>query len=60
MVADPAATTNQHSVRVKGGFGTLEVNLSNLPTPESRTNWLAALAAVAMLRRIADPFQIGQ
>jgi len=61
VVADPAATTNQHSVRVKGGFGTLEVNLSNLPTPENpKTSWLAALAAVAMLRRIADPFQIGQ
>jgi aspartate dehydrogenase len=46
---------------VKGGFGTLEVNLSNLPTPENpKTSWLAALAAVAMLRRLADPFQIGQ
>ncbi|HZS00611.1 MAG TPA: aspartate dehydrogenase [Chloroflexota bacterium] len=61
VVADPTATTNQHSVRVKGGFGTLEVNLSNLPTPENpKTSWLAALAAVAMLRRLADPFQIGQ
>ncbi len=61
VVADPAATTNQHSVRVRGGFGTLEVNLSNVPTPENpKTSWLAALAAVAMLRRIGDPFQIGQ
>jgi aspartate dehydrogenase len=61
VVADPASTTNQHSVRVRGGFGTLEVNLSNLPTPENpKTSWLAALAAVAMLRRLADPIQLGQ
>ena len=61
VIADPAATTNQHSVRVRGGFGTLEVHLSNLPTPENpKTSWLAALAAVAMLRRIADPIQLGQ
>jgi aspartate dehydrogenase len=61
VVADPAATTNQHAVRVRGGFGTFEVRLSNLPSPDNpKTSWLAALAAVAMLRRLADPFQIGQ
>ena len=61
VVADPASTTNQHMVRVRGGFGEMEVRLSNLPTPENpKTSWLAALAAVAMLRRLADPIQIGQ
>jgi aspartate dehydrogenase len=61
VVADPASTTNQHMVRVRGGFGEMEVRLSNLPTPENpKTSWLAALAAVAMLRRLADPVQLGQ
>ena len=61
VVADPAATTNQHAVRVRGGFGTLEVRLSNVPSPDNpKTSWLAALAAVAMLRRFSDPFQLGQ
>jgi aspartate dehydrogenase len=61
VVADPASTTNQHMVRVRGGFGEMEVKLSNLPTPENpKTSWLAALAAVAMLRRLADPIQLGQ
>jgi len=61
VVADPASKTNQHMVRVRGGFGEMEVKLSNLPTPENpKTSWLAALAAVAMLRRLADPIQLGQ
>lgn len=61
VVADPAATTNQHTVRVRGGFGALEVCLSNLPSPDNpKTSWLAALSAIAMLRRLGDPFQVGQ
>lgn len=61
IVADPAATTNQHVVRARGGFGTLEVALSNLPSPDNpKTSWLAALSAIAMLRRLGDPFQLGQ
>ncbi len=61
VVADPASTTNQHMVRVRGAFGELEVTLRNKPTPENpKTSWLAALAAVAMLRRLADPIQLGQ
>jgi aspartate dehydrogenase len=61
VVADPAATTNQHQVRARGAFGNLEVTLNNLPSPDNpKTSWLAALAAVAMLRRLADPIQLGQ
>ncbi|HLI26147.1 MAG TPA: aspartate dehydrogenase [Chloroflexota bacterium] len=61
VVADPAATVNQHRVRARGAFGSLEVTLNNLPSPDNpKTSWLAALAAVAMLRRLADPIQLGQ
>ena len=61
IVADPTFTVNQHRVRAKGAFGDVEITLNNLPSPDNpKTSWLAALAAVAMLRRLADPVQIGQ
>jgi aspartate dehydrogenase len=61
VVADPTATVNQHRVRARGPFGSLEVTLNNLPSPDNpKTSWLAALAAVAMLRRLSDPIQLGQ
>lgn len=60
VVADPLATHNQHKLIVEGAFGRLRVELQNLPHPENpKTSYLASLSAIATLRRIVEPIQIG-
>ena len=54
VVADPAATRNQHEVRIEGNFGTITTKTENLPSPDNpKTSMLAALSALSLL---AEPF----
>lgn len=60
VIADEAATRNQHRVVATGDFGRLEVIVDNFPSPDnSRTSRLAALSALATLRKLREPLVVG-
>lgn len=60
IVADPTIHENIHEIEVTGDFGKFRMRIANKPSPQNpRTSSLAALSAIAMLKRIADPFRIG-
>jgi len=57
---DPRARVNRHELVVEGAFGRLTAITENAPSPlNPKTSFLAALSAVATLRRIIDPVKIG-
>lgn len=60
IVADPGLTRNTHQVTVEGEFGKLTTKVENVPSPANpKTSYLAALSAIANLRRISSPIQVG-
>jgi aspartate dehydrogenase len=60
IIADPAATFTSHQIEVAAASGNMTVEMSNLPSATNpRSSWLAALSAVATIRRIASPLWIG-
>ena len=60
VVVDPSLKRNIHYIVVEGKFGKLETRTENLPFPSNpRTSYLAALSAVATLKRITSSWQIG-
>lgn len=60
IVADPAIKRNMHVIEIKGKFGEASIRVKNLPSPcNPRTSYLAVLSAVATLKRISEPVQIG-
>ncbi|MDB5562852.1 MAG: Aspartate dehydrogenase [Hyphomicrobiales bacterium] len=60
IIADPAATFTSHRIEVSAASGQMTVEMSNLPSATNpRSSWLAALSAVATIRRIASPLWIG-
>jgi aspartate dehydrogenase len=60
IVADPTIQMNIHEIRVKGKFGEFTVHTENMPSPNSpKTSYLAALSAVATLKRITENLLIG-
>lgn len=60
IIADPAASRNVHDVAAKGRFGELRVRVENVPSPTNpKTSYLAALSAIALLKRISSPLEVG-
>jgi len=60
VFVDPRATRNIHEIMVIGKFGTFTSRIENLPSPENpRTSLLAALSAIATLKKITELLQIG-
>lgn len=60
IIADPGAEGNIHEVVVKGDFGGFTLRFENLPSPENPgTSFLAALSAIATLRRLSSPIEVG-
>ena len=60
IIVDPASDRNRHEIEVVGDFGRFTTQVENVPSPENpKTSYLAALSAVATLKRIASPLQIG-
>jgi aspartate dehydrogenase len=60
VFVDPDATRNIHELIVEGAFGKFTTKVENVPSPDNpRTSYLAALSAIAALKKITDPVQIG-
>ncbi len=60
IIADPNATRNIHEIRISGVFGDMTTIVENVPSPiNPRSSYLAQLSAIATLKKISSPFQIG-
>lgn len=60
VFVDPKASRNIHEITVEGDFGAFTCSVENVPSPSNpRTSYLAALSAIATLKKIAEPLQIG-
>jgi len=60
IVADPRVKCNIHEIIANGDFGSFTMRFENLPSPENpRTSYLAALSAIATLKRLSSPVEIG-
>jgi len=60
IIADPTIERNIHEIEVKGEFGELKVHTENVPSVDNpKTSYLAALSAIATLRKITEPLLIG-
>lgn len=52
VVADPAATENQHTIHVEGPLGTLTTQIVNRPSPTNpKTSWIVAQSVLATIHR---------
>jgi aspartate dehydrogenase len=60
VFVDPKASRNIHEITVEGDFGNFTCRIENVPSPDNpRTSLLAALSAIATLKKITEPLQIG-
>ncbi|OYT28579.1 aspartate dehydrogenase [Thermoplasmatales archaeon ex4572_165] len=60
IVVDPVATRNSHKILAHGRFGRLRAVVENMPNPNNPgSSYLASLSAIATLKRIVNPIQIG-
>ena len=60
IIADPSIKRNIHEVKVKGEFGELQVHVENVPLMDNpKTSQLAALSAIATLKKISEPLTVG-
>ena len=60
IIADPAATRNMHKIIVKGRFGEFQCEIKNIPSMTNpKTSYLAALSAIATLKKIVSGVWIG-
>jgi len=60
IFVDPEASRNIHEITIEGDFGAFTCHVENVPSPSNpRTSYLAALSAIATLKKITEPLQIG-
>ena len=60
IIADPQAKNISHEIHVKGEFGEIITRTLNKPFPENpKTSYIAALSAIATLRKICGSIIIG-
>jgi len=60
VIADPRLERNVHEIEVVGEFGKLAVHVENVPSIENpKTSYLAALSAIATLKKITEPMIVG-
>jgi aspartate dehydrogenase len=59
LYAVPGQTRNQHRITVEGEFGTLRIEVENVPSENPRTGRLSYLSAIAMLRELGAAVQVG-
>jgi len=60
IIQDPAIDRNIHEVEVEGAFGRMKMRFENLPSPSNpKTSFLAALSAIAAIKRISNSLEVG-
>jgi len=60
IVIDPVAKRNSHKILAHGKFGRLRAEVENMPNPNNPgSSYMASLSAIATLRKIINPIQIG-
>jgi aspartate dehydrogenase len=60
IVADPVVTRINHRILAHGKFGRLRAEVENMPNPKNpKSSYMASLSAIATLKRIVNPIQIG-
>ncbi|MCK4902024.1 MAG: aspartate dehydrogenase [Thermoplasmatales archaeon] len=60
IVVDPVATRISHKILAHGKFGRLRAEVENMPNPKNpKSSYMASLSAIATLKRIVNPIQIG-
>lgn len=60
IVVDPVATRISHKILAHGKFGRLRAEVENMPNPKNpKSSYMASLSAIATLKRIINPIQIG-
>jgi aspartate dehydrogenase len=60
LISDPDVRENIHEVSARGDFGSFTLRFRNLPSPDNpRTSFLAALSAIATLKRLSSPIEVG-
>jgi len=60
IVADPVAIRINHKILAHGKFGRLRAEVENMPNPNNpKSSYMASLSAIATLKRIINPIQIG-
>lgn len=60
IVADPRLKRNVHELSFEGPFGRARFRVENVPSPDNpKTSYLAALSAVAALKRLLGGFSPG-
>lgn len=60
IIVDPNIKSNIHEIIAEGSFGKLMTRTENVPSPDNpRTSYLAGLSAVATLKKITEPIQVG-
>ena len=60
IVIDPVATRNSHKILAHGKFGRLRAEVENMPNPNNPgSSHMASLSAIATLKRIINPIEIG-
>jgi aspartate dehydrogenase len=59
LYAVPGQARNQHRITVEGEFGTLRIEVENVPSENPRTGRLSYLSAIAMLRELGAAVHVG-
>ncbi len=59
LYAVPGQARNQHRITVEGEFGTLRIEVENVPSENPRTGRLSYLSAIAMLREMGAAVRVG-
>jgi len=60
IVADPVVTRISHRILAHGKFGRLRAEVTNMPNPNNpKSSYMASLSAIATLKKIVNPIQIG-
>ena len=59
LYAVPGQARNQHRITVDGEFGTLRIEIENVPSENPRTGRLSYLSTIALLRELGAPLRVG-
>jgi aspartate dehydrogenase len=59
IYAVPGLRFNRHRIRVEGEFGSLEIQVENVPSENPRTGRLSYLSTIALLRDLGATLRVG-